>query len=388
VNEAEKNLSAAASESLAVARVRAEAKKLGGFSINPCDASKDDAPFAHALDALLKTESAPAVVEPEALRKVREAWEKCSEGQRYGITSLLRAPYTGRNADRAATENALADLLESAPVEGGEYAARLECALGDAKAAMSELATVKDHRDKLSAALERIVPQSVLDQDGTVEGMERWIRDKLTALRGDYNNAKREAEAMRDLATKNANELNAAVKERDETRADASRRLRQAELDCAEAKQAANMWKRDLEQMRRASDAAHNSYRTQLADLQRALESEKKAHGEALAAQSRPERDVDRELREAFRCSSSWSHPSARLLDAIEKWYAAPLSAPDAPVSTPPTARVLECWVAEYADGNYETAFKSPDHAFMYSDRIVRAHKVALPVIETVERGA
>jgi hypothetical protein len=389
------------------------------------------ADLGSAVRAFCESEpGANSVVEPEALLRVREAWAKCDERDRRGLVDWLRwDSYREENA-REKLDHALADLLESAPVEGGEDADRLECALGDAKAAMGDLAAVKEHRDKLSAAFERIVPQSVRDQDGTVEGMERWIRDTLAAaekerdkLKGDHRyacevlsrtsielgEAKREAEAMRDLANKNANELN----------------------------------------------AAQRSYSTQLAELTRALVSEKKAHNEALTCPSRPERAVDLELREAFRCSASWAQPSGRLLGAFQKWLAAPLSAPDAPdeytraavayaesaldkrqsyddylkrldtfkalytarqrgepsapvveqegervlreawnahaskppVSSQPPARVLECWFAEYESGVMEAAFPSSKEVFEFSDTVLRAHLVALPVLKTVERG-
>ncbi len=360
----------------------------------------------HELGSAVRAfcESAPdnTAAEPEALRRVREAWGKCSEIQRSALTTYLRDnKQLHRNS--VALDHALADLLESAPVEGGEYAAHLECALGDAKAAMAEMEA---------------------------------MRAKLAA-------AEREAEAMRDLATRNANALNAAVKERDEAQRslavarDAARDARHERDEAKHEARSARLFavqnanaraaERELNLMRR-------SYETQISDLTRALDAEKKAHSEALAAQSRPEREVDLALRGAldkwFTCGRSKDAEAlSRLASTASRWLAAPLSAPDeytraavkfaelwvgnwgcaeylpardawkaiydarqrgepsAPVSSPPPARVLECWFGEYDDGEVTVGFGCAKDA-MRSNGVLRAHKLALPVIETVERGA
>lgn len=46
----------------------------------------------------------------------------------------------------------------------------------------------------------------------------------------------------------------------------------------------------------------------------------------ALKDAPRYEREVDRELRDALRCSASWESPSERLLHALDRWLAAPLA--------------------------------------------------------------
>lgn len=310
---------------------------------------------------------------PEA-DALREAWGKCGDAQRKRILEHLRAECLSDT--RAALDRALADLLESAPVEGGEpVLARAKKNVEDSfvrevarhTETQLKLAAVAEHRDKLrdqveflkqmldattedrsklEAAFERIVPQRARDQDGTVEGMERWIRDTLAA-----------AEKERDF-------LLESLKQTERARDDGHCRL----------------------------DAAHRSFSTQLADLQRALEAEKKAHNEALKSASRPERAVDRDLREALvewlNCGRAKDTDRLSLLAcAASRWLAAPLSAPDAPASKPP-ARALETWAAQFGDGSCEFGFLSPETAMNYGSGIVRAHKVALPIIETVECGA
>lgn len=257
-----------------------------------------------AVRAFCESEpSAPAVVEPEALRRVREAWKKLPVTDRAADLDNWRKRHVGLSPEYHALCYALADLLESAPVEGGED-----------------------------------------------------LRAKLAAAEKERDEAKREAEAMRDLATRNANELNAALKERNEARRD---------LECARA-----------------------SYQMQAADLTRALESEKKAHNEALKSASRP----DEYTRAAVAAMEKWCAPAfdgkgftveADAFHAL--WNARQRGEPSAPVSTPPPARALETWVSEDRDGGMVFGYESAPDAFRSG--ALRAHKVALPVIETVERG-
>ncbi len=174
-----------------------------------------------------------------------------------------------------------------------------------------------------------------------LRGDHRYACEVLSRTSIELGEAKREAEAMRDLATRNANELN----------------------------------------------AAQRSYRAQLGELTRALEAEKTAHSEAL----RP----DEYTRAAVACAEALADARVSYSDfepIREQWVVAykarQRGEPSAPVSPQPPARVLECWVGEYDNGFYEAAFISSERAFRYSDSIVRAYKVAMPVIETVERGA
>lgn len=287
-------------------------------------AREDTEALGHAIRAFCESEpSAPAVVEPEALRKVREAWANVPADHRERDLAFWRNRHFASTPEYVALRASLADLLESAPVEGGgEYAAKL--------------AAIKEDRDKLEAAFERIVPLNVREQDGTVEGMERWIRANLAHAFGCPKSADHELRAKLALVEKER-------------------------------------------------DATKRSYTEQIAELTRALESEKKAHGEAL----RPERAVDRELREALKGRPDWIdedyftvEASRRAARALKEWLAAPLTAPKVE-----PARVLECWASEYPNGYLGLTLRSLADPVKLDPSAIRAHRVALPVIETVERG-
>lgn len=358
--------------------------------------------------------SAPAVVEPEALRRVREAWGSISKIQRdQDLAEWRRENAFAMSPWYIAFRKALADLLESAPVAGGEYAAKL--------------AAIKEDRDKLEAAFERIVPLNVREQDGTVEGMERWIRANLTHAFGCPKSADHELRAKLALVEK---ERDAAQQE--------ARNMQSFAVQNANALNAAQ----------REFSAAKRSYTEQIAELTGALESEKTAHSEALAelarvrpkhdayekvcgalgiehdilghvrklqdaAASRPEperfeRAVDREMREAFKDKSvrvltrangnvhAGCNDDPRATEALSRWLAAPLTAPKVEPERDhfagvgkkvAPAHVLEMWASEHPNGYLGLTLRSLADPVKLDPSAIRAHKVALPIIETVERG-
>ncbi len=198
----------------------------------------------------------------------------------------------------------------------------------------------------------------------------RFACKELERAANARDEAQREAEAMRALANKNANELNAAVKERDEFK------RHHESMQCA------------LHNLRCHSDAAQRSYSTQLAELTRALEAEKRAHSEAL----RPYEYTRAAVKYAEESTRAYLDPNANYdrehWEKFRKLYTArQRGEPSAPVSSQPPARVLETWAAQYADGVIVVGFESEKGA-LQTTGVVRAYRVALPVIETVERGA
>ncbi len=373
----------------------------------------------------------------EAEKKLRAAWAKADKDTRDAVCDWPMA----RESKYDALGSAVRAFCESEPVEGGgvellrvtldstrrqldqttellkAQGITLAAAEKERDDARSALAVARDARDQNQRALG--FTHSALDLANESRDRAQRERDKL---KGDHRyacevlsrtsiklgEAKREAEAMRAKVA----QLESVVESQ---KGFLSRAMES---------------KRDL-------DAAKRSYSTQLADLQRALEAEKKAHGEALKSQSRPERAVDRDLREALKGCAHWTdedcfvdYGARRAASALKAWLAAPLSAadeytraavacaealadarvsysgfepirerwqeiytarqrgePSAPVSSQPPARVLECWLSEYDDGEVTVGFGCAKDA-LRSNGVLRAHRVALPVIETVERGA
>ncbi len=302
--------------------------------------SNTRARFHEALADFLRSEpSSPAVVEPEALRRVRDAWNALPKSPRGQDLAEWRHEHAfAMSPWYIAFRKALADLLESAPVEGGDV----------------ELlrVTLDSTRRQLDQTTELLKAQGIT----------------LAAAEKARDEAKREAEAMRDLATRNANELNAAVKERDEAisqrkhiaaeNGELYRKIAALEAKLAaplqpdEYTRAAVAYAEGLHDMRVDAD----EFRT-IADTWKALYAARQ-RGEPSAPKPPP--------------------GSVNLPHVIP-----------APVSSQPTARVLECWVREYDDRSYVYGYASENDALSHSGiGIVRAHKVALPVIETVERGA
>ncbi len=270
----------------------------------PNDASPMVARLQNAAHAYMREIGVPAVAEPEALRKVREAWADASDRCRNYVCN-----WEDDGSGVHALGSAVRAFCESAPVEGGED-----------------------------------------------------LRAKLAAAEKERDAAKREAEAMRA--------------ERDEAR---------SQRDDADRLLGKTVSQRD--DARRDLDFACASYQMQLADLQRALEAEKKAHGEAL----RPD--------EYTRAAVAYADEACRFMaedvppynpapwELLMKLYTArQRGEPSAPVSSQPPARVLECWLGEYADGEVTVGFGCAKDA-LRSNGVLRAHRVALPVIETVERG-
>jgi len=160
----------------------------------------------------------------EAEKKLREAWASYNATDKATTLTDWRIASGYRPGD--ALFRALADLLESAPVEGGashwEAAFRRE---GEFHAnTLAKLAAAEKERDELR-------------ED------HRFACKELERAANARDEAKREAEAMRD--------------EREHMRA-------------------------VMASQREALESARRSYSTQIADLTRALEAEKKAHSEAL----------------------------------------------------------------------------------------------------------
>jgi hypothetical protein len=194
----------------------------------PNDASPMVARLQNAAHAYMREIGVPAVAEPEALRKVREAWADASDRCRNYVCN-----WEDDGSGVHALGSAVRAFCESAPVEGGED-----------------------------------------------------LRAKLAAAEKERDAAKREAEAMRA--------------ERDEAR---------SQRDDADRLLGKTVSQRD--DARRDLDFACASYQMQLADLQRALEAEKKAHGEAL----RPDENAPAVL-EVCAAAKEW-HSVDRELDAV-----------------------------------------------------------------------
>jgi hypothetical protein len=218
-------------------------------------------------------------------------------------------------------------ILWDCPACHEETRAKLAAAEKERDEARSALAVARDARDQTQRALD--LTHSALDLAN--ESRDRAQRER--------DAAKREAETMRELATQNANELN----------------------------------------------AAQRSYRAQIGELTRALAEEKKAHNEAL----RP----DEYTRAAVACAEALADARVSYSDfepIRERWQeiytARQRGEPSAPVSSQPPARVLETWAAERMDG-MTVGFDSAERALRCTG-VIRAHRVALPVLKTVERGA
>jgi hypothetical protein len=324
------------------------------------------------------TAAAPAVVEPEALRKVREAWAGHSAKAK---ARALRG-FRGASGYRPSDElfRALADLLESAPVEGGETQRALFADLQRALVA-------EDERDKLRAKLAAAEKERDEARSET-NIMRTQLRDQSdmcnkAASRRDYlRDCLQRAENARDEAISHIAQFQDIARQRDA------------------AKREAEAMRAEQGGMRAMADASNRSYKAQLADLQRALTEEKKAHNEALArawlAAPLSAPDAPDEYTRAaveFAEASVDDRVSYSNFEPIEDAWKALYDArqrgePSAPVSSPPPARVLECWVLQYHGasariviGDIEAARKIGTHAECF-------HRVALPVIETVERGA
>jgi hypothetical protein len=268
----------------------------------------------------------------EQERKLRHVWATEPD-----IAKKLIVP--GDDIHRA-----LRAFCESEPVEGGDVELlrvtldstrrQLDQTTELLKAQGITLAAVEKERAKMGD--ENIAIKC--DRDW-LKGQLDLLRAKLAAAEKERDEAKREAGAMRDLAMRNANELN----------------------------------------------AAQRSYRAQIGELTRALAEEKKAHNEAL----RP----DEYTRAAVACAEALADARVSYSDfepIRERWQeiytARQRGEPSAPVSSQPPARVLETWAAERMDG-MTVGFDSAERALRCTG-VIRAHRVALPVLKTVERGA
>jgi hypothetical protein len=324
----------------------------------------------------------------EQERKLRHVWATEPD-----IAKKLIVP--GDDIHRA-----LRAFCESEPVEGGDVEL-LRVTLDSTRRQLDQTTELLKAQGITLAAVEK-ERAKMGDENIAIKCDRDWLKGQLDLLRAKLAAAEKErdeamsklnrtttrlyaqidsieakhAEAMRALATRNANELNAA-----------QRALSAAKHERDDARLHLSGAQSVMESQREVLDAARRSFKAQLADLQRALESEKKAHGEAL----RPD--------EYTRAAVAYADEACRFMaedvppynpapwELLMKLYTArQRGEPSAPVSSQPPARVLECWLGEYADGEVTVGFGCAKDA-LRSNGVLRAHRVALPVIETVERG-
>jgi hypothetical protein len=322
----------------------------------------------------------------EQERKLRHVWATEPD-----IAKKLIVP--GDDIHRA-----LRAFCESEPVEGGDVEL-LRVTLDSTRRQLDQTTELLKAQGITLAAVEK-ERAKMGDENIAIKCDRDWLKGQLDLLRAKLAAAEKErdeamsklnrtttrlyaqidsieakhAEAMRALATRNANELNAA-----------QRALSAAKHERDDARLHLSGAQSVMESQREVLDAARRSFKAQLADLQRALTEEKKAHGEAL--------QPDEYTRAAVKFAEAYcgiKEPAAYipLSYAFRDLYLArQRGEPSAPVSSPPPARVLECWLGEYDDGEVTVGFGCAKDA-LRSNGVLRAHRVALPVLSTVERGA
>lgn len=93
------------------------------------------------------------------------------------------------------------------------------------------------------------------------------------------------------------------------------------------------------------------------------------------SAPVRFEREVDAELRAALKACCEWTRPGTRILHALDRWLAAPLSAPDE------YTRAAVAWAEESASGRSLTAINVTAEAFLALYRARHSAAASAPAL-------
>lgn len=173
---------------------------------------------------------------------------------------------------------------------------------------------------------------------------------QIEALTAQLENANREREALR--AKLDCNRCNAGHKTlplalwdcpacHDETRAQlaaAKHQIAERERQVARLQDtltdARNARDRASKELDRASELL-NRTATECADALRERDNARRELAALKSAPVRFEREVDAELRAALKACCEWTRPGTRILHALDRWLAAPLSAPDGEKAAP-----------------------------------------------------
>ncbi len=248
----------------------------------------------------------------EQERKLRHVWATEPD-----IAKKLIVP--GDDIHRA-----LRAFCESEPVEGGDVEL-LRVTLDSTRRQLDQTTELLKAQGITLAAVEK-ERAKMGDENIAIKCDRDWLKGQLDLLRAKLAAAEKErdeamsklnrtttrlyaqidsieakhAEAMRALATRNANELNAA-----------QRALSAAKHERDDARLHLSGAQSVMESQREVLDAARRSFKAQLADLQRALESEKKAHGEALG-----------KLAEAWKRGEPSAPAMLEVCAAAQAWHA------------------------------------------------------------------